>query len=65
MTIQDLAIPRADGTWIYKGWILEYVPKPGRAGLVDWDATHPDVEEMLNGKSVEDLKLQIDELLQG
>ena len=44
----------------YRGWTFEYIPKPGRPGIVDWDATHPDEEVMLNGKSIDDLRNQID-----
>jgi len=46
----------------YKGWTIEYEPKPGRPGLVDWQAFHPDAEEMLAGKDVDELKREIDEI---
>jgi hypothetical protein len=42
---------------------MEYNPKPGKPGLIDWDAIHPDEERMFNGKSIEDLKDQIDSFM--
>lgn len=47
---------------VHKGWTIEYKPKPGRPGCIDWDATHPDHEQMYNGKSINDLMDQIDAL---
>ncbi len=48
--------------YVHKGWTIEYMPKPGKPGIVDWDATHPDEEVMLNGKSINNLMDQIDAL---
>ena len=53
---------KKEPTISYKGWTISYSPKPGRPGIVDWDATHGDKEIMLNGKSVEHIKEQINEL---
>jgi hypothetical protein len=48
---------------VHKRWLIEYIPKPGRPGLIDWDATHPDEETCFNGKSPADLQDQIDAFL--
>jgi hypothetical protein len=51
----------------YRGWEITYSPKPIPDRRHDWEAVHEDYDgpedhRCITGRSVKDLRLQIDEL---